>query len=62
MYATATTVEATEALLPWNLKPVLDARRTRQEVPPPPASLTCSTTSHSHNRSDAGWLRRSHLR
>jgi len=23
----ATTVEAVEALLPWNLKPVLDARR-----------------------------------
>ena len=28
----ATTVEAIEALLPWNLKPVLDARRKRQET------------------------------
>jgi transposase len=28
----ATTVEAVEALLPWNLKPVLDARRKRQET------------------------------
>jgi hypothetical protein len=27
---TATTVEAIEALLPWNRKAVLDARRTRQ--------------------------------
>jgi IS66 C-terminal element len=27
----ATTVEAIEALLPWNLKPILDARRRRQE-------------------------------
>ena len=27
----ATTVEAIEALLPWNLKPILDARRKRQE-------------------------------
>jgi transposase len=27
----ATTVEAIEALLPWNLKPVLDAQRKRQE-------------------------------
>ena len=30
----ATTVEAIEALLPWNLKPVLDARRKRQEAAP----------------------------
>ena len=30
----ATTVEAIEALLPWNLKPVLDARRKRQESAP----------------------------
>lgn len=28
----ATTVEAIEALLPWNLKPVLDARRKRQHA------------------------------
>jgi transposase len=28
----ATTVEAIEALLPWNLKPVLDERRKRQEA------------------------------
>jgi hypothetical protein len=28
----ATTVEAIEALLPWNLKPILDARRKRQEA------------------------------
>jgi len=27
----ATTVEAIEALLPWNLKPILDARRRRQQ-------------------------------
>jgi transposase len=27
-----TTVEAIEALLPWNLKPVLDERRKRQEA------------------------------
>jgi hypothetical protein len=27
----ATTVEAIEALLPWNLKPVLDARCNRQK-------------------------------
>jgi transposase len=31
---TATTVEEIEALLPWNLKPVLDARRKRQEAAP----------------------------
>jgi len=31
---TATTVEAIEALLPWNLKPVLDERRKRQEAAP----------------------------
>lgn len=30
----ATTVEAIEALLPWNLKPVLEARRKRQEAAP----------------------------
>lgn len=30
----ATTVEAIEALLPWNLKPVLDARRKWQEAAP----------------------------
>jgi transposase len=30
----ATTVEAIEALLPWNLKPVMDARRKRQEAAP----------------------------
>jgi hypothetical protein len=28
----ATTVEAIEALLPWNLKPILDTRRKRQEA------------------------------
>ena len=27
----ATTLEAIEALLPWNLKSVLDARRTRED-------------------------------
>jgi transposase len=31
---TATTVEAIEALLPWNLKAVLDARRKRQQAAP----------------------------
>jgi transposase len=30
----ATTLEAIEALLPWNLKPVLDARRKSQEAAP----------------------------
>jgi hypothetical protein len=30
----ATTVEAIEALLPWNLKPFLDTRRKRQETAP----------------------------
>ena len=30
----ATTVEAIEAMLPWNLKTVLDARRNRQETSP----------------------------
>ena len=30
----ATTVEAIEALLPWNLKPILDARRKRSEAVP----------------------------
>jgi IS66 C-terminal element len=30
----ATTLEAIEALLPWNLKPVLDARRKRQDAAP----------------------------
>jgi IS66 C-terminal element len=28
----ATTVEAIEALLPWSLKPILEARRKRQEA------------------------------
>jgi hypothetical protein len=36
----ATTVEAIEALLPWNLKPVLDARRKRQQA----------VSQHRHNR------------
>ena len=30
----ATTAEGVEALLPWNLKPLLDARRKRQESVP----------------------------
>jgi hypothetical protein len=30
----ATTVEAIEALLPWNLRSVLDARRERQKTAP----------------------------
>jgi hypothetical protein len=30
----ATTVEAIEALLPWNLKPILDARRKQQKTAP----------------------------
>jgi hypothetical protein len=30
----ATTVEAIEALLPWNLKPILDARNTRPTASP----------------------------
>jgi transposase len=30
----ATTLEAIEALLPWNLKPVLDARRKQQQAAP----------------------------
>jgi transposase IS66-like protein/transposase IS66 family protein len=30
----ATTVEAIEALLPWNLKPILDARRKSQQSAP----------------------------
>ena len=29
----ATTVEAIEALLPWNLKPILDARKQPQAAP-----------------------------
>lgn len=39
----ATTVEAIEALLPWNLKPILDARHKRQEsasqIAPCPAQI-----------------------
>jgi len=31
----ATTVEAIEALLPWNLTPVLDARRKQSQAAPP---------------------------
>jgi hypothetical protein len=30
----ATTVEAIEALLPWNLKLILDARHKRSQTPP----------------------------
>jgi transposase len=31
---TATTVDAIEALLPWNFKPLLDTRRKRPEAAP----------------------------
>jgi transposase len=30
----ATTLEAIDALVPWNLKPVLEARRKRQQAAP----------------------------
>ena len=38
----ATTLEAIEALLPWNLKPILDARKRPQAVP----QLICSSLCH----------------
>jgi IS66 C-terminal element len=33
-FPAATTVEAIEALLPWNLRPILEARRKRQQGAP----------------------------
>ena len=41
----ATTVEAVEALLPWNLKIALDARRNRQQ-PAPSADIDHALDRH----------------